>query len=584
MDKQNERRRVQRQEDGESGLAVAIFRADDEQDHHCKKEWHQFVGIQNMTDDGMLLELNMPVATDTLVQINRYVFDRDIWQTYFAKVIWSEAHDKEQIFRTGVAFTDAHDNDSCKMFGQDTAVEQIISNMVTLLKTEMITILPRNSLWAVLGCLVPMDIADGECFIIQDNPGESLYLIQEGSCKISVEHDGEHHQIASLGAGDIVGEMTLLTDEPRHANVIATSKMTLWQLPKEKFNILIEQHHDLRVFLTELITKRLEGSHHTAERTIGKYLIKNKLGHGAWAIVYQGQHTTLHKRVAIKMLKHQMAMDEVFHVKFMKEAEIIAQMSHRNILHIYDIEDRFNTLFIVMEFLEGDSLEGILKRQGAMPAKQAAAILTQVCSGLAYAHNLAIVHQDIKPDNIFIEEGGVVKILDFGLACPVGSENFEMEGTIEYMSPEQIDSYPVDARTDIYCLGITAFEMVTGRRPYPEEKGKLHELMDLHLNQDIPHPSEFADDIPPLLADIIIKCCHRDQGDRYQSVTDLLKDLQILNRELGNETEAELENRKMSSLLMFYNDDKQTAVTRLLEEMSAKAAKEGITFKLADFN
>ncbi len=449
-----------------------------------------------------------------------------------------------------------------------------------LFSLKFFKLLPDNARDIVAARMQPLSFSAGERIIRQGDLGDAVYLIEKGICNIIVEKEsGERFQVAERGPGDMVGEMALITDEPRQADVLAKEEVKLWKLARQHFVALVHEHHDLQEFLTELVATRLETAPHTADRTIGKYRIEHKLGNGAWAIVYQGRHVTLEKKVAVKMLKHQMAMVPEFHDRFLKEATIIGNMLHKNIINVFDVEERFNTLFIIMEYLEGTPLDTVLKKEGPLPAHQVVDIFRQVCAGLTYAHERGIVHQDIKPDNLYLLPGGRIKILDFGLACPFGSENFEMEGTIEYMSPEQIDSYPVDARTDIYCLGITAFELLTGKQPFPA--GDIGKLMEMHLSEEIPDPADFFEGVPPELSACIRKCCRRNHLQRYQSAVEASRALDML----AAETRAQVRARQnMSSLYLFYDDEQKIAVTALLEAFSERAKAEGIGFRLADFD
>lgn len=448
------------------------------------------------------------------------------------------------------------------------------------LSLPFVKLLPPESLASFILCLKEAAILAGKRFITQGDRGNSIYFLEKGSCEVIVDRDGREVTVATRKAGEMVGEMALITEEVRQAHVVAQSAITAWKLSRADFVLLVDKHHDLRVFLTELVTQRLEMSPHTADRIIGKYAIQHKLGTGAWSIVYDGQHLALGKRVAIKMLKHQMAMVSEFHARFIREAEIIARMGHRNIIDVYDIEDRFNTLFIIMEYLQGEGLDVQLKREGPLPVARVVSILKQVCAGLAYAHAQGIVHQDIKPANIFIQENGVVKILDFGLACPFGSENFEMEGTIQYMAPEQIESNPVDARTDLYCLGITAFELLAGKRPYPEDD--LRALMVMRLRVDIPDPAESIGGLPEALSGFIQKCCRRNPEERYPSVEEALAALEEMDHFQGNEALAEMPVH-MSTVHFFYNDAHKAVLTHLLEEFNEKVKAQGIGMRLVDY-
>ena len=284
--------------------------------------------------------------------------------------------------------------------------------------------------------------------------------------------------------------------------------------------------------------------------------------------------------VAIKMLKHDMAMETDFLKNFTNEAKTIATFNHENIVKVYDIEECYQTIFIVREYLEGMSLRAVLKNMLRLPPKRVASYLLQVCAGLHYAHARGIVHQDIAPGNMFIQSNDKVKILDFGLACPPGSENI-LAGTPFYMSPEQVDCLPVDERTDIYSLGISAYEMVTGQRPYPEDD--IWRMMDLHATQDIPDPAEIVPDLPKALRKIIIKACSRDPAHRYQKVAQITEDLQPLAADYGlTSQDVSLERPKMATLFLLYKEEHQPALSRLMDEFSSQVRELGVTCKAAD--
>jgi serine/threonine protein kinase len=217
-----------------------------------------------------------------------------------------------------------------------------------------------------------------------------------------------------------------------------------------------------------------------------------------------------------------------------------------------------------------------------MPYPQVLSVLDQVLSGLAYAHEKHIIHRDIKPANIYLLPDGAVKILDFGLSCPPGDEDLDMSGTIQYMAPEQIEGDPVDHRTDLYGLGMTAFEMVTGQRPYPDED--LNALVEMHLEQDIPDPAELAPDIPSQLRDFIIRACRRDPEERFQSLRQARNSLEPLAREMGLGFGARAPRTKcITNVILSYDDDKQVALNKLLERFSAEAAELGAVVKAADY-
>jgi CRP-like cAMP-binding protein/tRNA A-37 threonylcarbamoyl transferase component Bud32 len=353
----------------------------------------------------------------------------------------------------------------------------------------------------------------GERFVFQDAVEDTAYIIQRGSCLVIVEKDGELHPVDHYGEGDIIGGLGILTGEPRRAHVEAETDMDLWVMTRDQFDEMTEKDPALLDFITELVADRLDSRRPTAYRTIGEYVATGIIGRGAFSIVYKGMHKGLNMPVVIKMMRHDMALYPDFLDSFKNEAKTIAGLTHHHIVRVYDFEERYRTLFIIMEYLKGDSLKDMICHLRAIPPKLAANFLIQVCSALAYAHQHGIVHRDINPSNIIVQPNDHVKILDFGLACPAGTEDFSNTGTAYYMAPEQIDGGPVDQRTDIYALGITAFEMVTGRRPFPEDNAKA--LLDLHLTQDIMDPGDIIPDIPDELRGFILKSARCDPDQRY---------------------------------------------------------------------
>ncbi len=579
MTKTEERRQCTREDDPQFGLGIAIWQTKDSaktvegSDQCCC-----FVGICNQSDDGLMVESPQPIDAEQSLIIKYYNFKEKIWQDYESECVWSERIE-DTVCHSGLRVKqELSSQESC--LEASSPLNRIIENLEFFLTLPLLKYWPRKNLWVLLNCLTPCDVPDGEQFITQGDEANSLFIIEKGTGQVSIDKDGEKIILTQLGPRDLVGEMALLTGEPRVANFTALEDMILWKLDKVNFDQAISRFSELRTFLTELLSNRLEASTHATDRIVGKYIAKRKLGTGAWAIVYQGLHQALNKTIAIKMLKHQMAMDEEFSAKFIKEAEIIAGMNHPNIVHVYDIESLYATHFIIMEYLEGESLKQVLKRTGMLSPEQTVTYLLQICAGLDYAHNLDIVHQDIKPDNILVQGDGTVKILDFGLACPTGSENFEMEGTIQYMSPEQIDSYPVDARTDIYCLGITAFEMITGLRPFPDED--LMDMINQRLSEDIASPAAFRSGLPERLCQFIMKACSRKAKDRFQNVQEAITELEILAQEIGLHDIAVV-RQHMSSLFLFYTEEQRAILAELLEEFSTRASQSGIRMQLADF-
>lgn len=448
-------------------------------------------------------------------------------------------------------------------------------------KVPFLKAIHRDAVCPLLNSICHRPVQAGERFITQGEDGHVCFIVQSGACRVILEKQNERHAVGMIKEGEFVGEMALLTGEPRSAHVEAATDMQLWSISRDVFETMLQADPEVGTFLTEIVAERFASRKLTADRQIGKYVITDILGRGAFAIVYNGYHADLNRPVAVKMLRHDMAINPQFLGNFRKEAQTIANLNHDNIVKVFDIEERFRTIFIIMERLEGKTLRELLDDVGWLSVPEALNVLVQVCRGILYAHEKAIVHQDIKPGNLFILPDGKVKILDFGLACPCGSEN-PLTGTPFYMSPEQIECLPVDERADIFALGLTAFEMVSGRRPFDEEDPL--KVMDLIVERDIPDPAGFVPNLPTPFRNFILRACTRDPEVRYRTAGQVLEEIEPLAHQVGLSLEhAALKKCKLSTLFLMYREDQQIPLNRLMEDFSDKAKQIGVILRGADF-
>jgi len=407
---------------------------------------------------------------------------------------------------------------SCGFFNKVRAEEGTAN-----LRTKFLRFISEDADGPVFKNMRYQHIPAGKRFVTQGQDGDAAYIIQRGSCQLIVEKDGKLYPVGHRGEGDIVGVMAILTGEPRSAHVEAETDMEVWVLKRDQFEHISKEQPGLLSFLTELVADRFDSRRPIADRTIGKYVATDIIGRGGFSIIYKGIQPGLNMPVAIKMMRHDLAMDPDFLSTFRNEAKTIASLNHENIIKVYDIEERFQTVFLIMEYLEGEALDKMLKRLKIIPPGLAVHYLIQICSGLQYAHSRGIIHRDINSSNILIRPDDRLKILDFGLACPIGTHDFSAVGTRAYMAPEQIRGDPMDQRTDIFALGITAYEMLVGQRPFPGED--VQALEEMHLNQDIPDPAASVADLPDSLRRFIIKSCRRDPGQRYDDFNQVQVDL-----------------------------------------------------------
>ncbi len=277
-------------------------------------------------------------------------------------------------------------------------------------------------------------------------------------------------------------------------------------------------------------------------KQIGNYKIVELIGKGGMAVVYRGQHLTLSRRiVAIKMLSTELERDPSFSERFFREAEVMDRLKHPNIVTLYDFIESENHHFIVMEYVEGTTLNQIIKKAGGpLPLKQIRDIFKQVLDAIGYAHKLGIVHRDLKPSNIMINKEGQVKITDFGIARLL-AENFEATltttgmgiGSPYYMSPEQVlasKEHPISSASDIYSLGITLYQMVTGNVPF-SKKDSLFTVLQAHVSAQPPPPRSFCPDIPDSLEEVILKAIEKKPEYRWASCEEFWKALDSAIRE-----------------------------------------------------
>ena len=254
-------------------------------------------------------------------------------------------------------------------------------------------------------------------------------------------------------------------------------------------------------------------------KTFGKYEIIELIGKGGMAEVYKAKDKELGRYVALKILPPHFASDEEFVNRFVREAKSSAKLNHSNIVTIYDAGKHEDTYYIAMEYLEGETLKEIISRQGALPIDKSINIATQVADGLNYAHSQKIIHRDIKPGNIVTCEDGRAVITDFGIAKALEGTRLTQTGTMigtpEYMSPEQATGEIVDARSDIYSLGIVLYEMVTGDVPFKAETptGVIYK----HVHEPPSPPHSINVQIPQYLEATILKAMEKYKGSRFQS-------------------------------------------------------------------
>lgn len=256
-----------------------------------------------------------------------------------------------------------------------------------------------------------------------------------------------------------------------------------------------------------------------------RYEILGKIGTGGMADVYKAKDHKLNRFVAVKVLKPEFREDTTFILKFKSEAQAAAVLTHPNIVNVFDVGDDNGVYYIVMELIEGITLKEYISKKGKLSVKEATSIAIQVSMGLEAAHSHGIVHRDVKPQNIIISMDGKVKVTDFGIARAASSNTISSNvmGSVHYSSPEQVRGGYSDEKSDIYSLGITMYEMVTGKVPFDGDTTVAIAIK--HLQEEIVPPSVYTPELPHSLEQIILKCTQKSVDRRYQNMEDVIADL-----------------------------------------------------------
>ena len=272
----------------------------------------------------------------------------------------------------------------------------------------------------------------------------------------------------------------------------------------------------------------------TGSTFAGRYQVIEELAKGGMGRVYKVYDKKINEKVALKLINPETESDKESIRRFKDELKLARKISHRNVCRMFDLGEERGTNYITMEFVPGEDLKSSLIRMGPLSAAKAIFIAKQVCEGLAEAHGLAVVHRDLKPQNIMVDRKGNARIMDFGIARSLRAEGITdtgvVIGTAEYMSPEQVEGKEVDQRSDIYSLGIIMYEMVTGKVPFEGNAALTIALK--HTTEKPKDPREINDHIPEDLSYVILKCMHKNKERRYQRVEELLSDLDKIERDI----------------------------------------------------
>jgi CRP-like cAMP-binding protein len=317
----------------------------------------------------------------------------------------------------------------------------------------------------------------GDHLIRQGDPAEFLVLILSGRA-VAELHDApvDRGPVGEFGPGDIAGEMSLVTNAPRTADVVARTEVQFLRLSASDFHVLAERHPDLPLVLTEVVTERLGRARYDGlgGKDVHGYKITQCVGRGGMSVVYEARQLATDRKVALKMMNHRFIYQLGALRRFRREAAILKTLDHPSIATLYETFSAYRTEFLAMEFCEGRTLSDVIASGGALPEDFVRRLLGQLAIALDYVHGRGIVHRDLKPSNVVLTRSGTIKLLDFGIvSVDVNSDLWRawktsthpagLIGTPRYMAPEQFSEGPVDRRADFYALACVAFEALSGR-------------------------------------------------------------------------------------------------------------------------
>jgi CRP-like cAMP-binding protein len=400
-------------------------------------------------------------------------------------------------------------------------------NLLAFLKAlPAFSALTPGGLAAVLRVTETKDYADGAKIIARGEPGDAMYIIFTGEARVPIlDANGNERMVAKLAPGTFFGEMSLITGEPRAADVFAVGPVKAIRIQKDAFLEITKKIPSLARFLTEVLVARLAQSDVLSSKLIGRYKLLDQIGRGETSIVYNAMHTVLNKQVAVKMLSHRLALDDRFRAMFQEEAQTIATLDHENIVKVFEVEQAYATYFIIAEYVGGVLLAKRIESSGPLEDNAARDVLVQLCRALGHAHERGVYHRDLTPTKVMLDGHGRVKLMDFGLAYvhkPAAAPTAEIDvvGTPEFMAPEQLRGTGFDRRSDIYALGVVAYVLTTGEVPLID--GNPFDPKGKHLTEPFPSPLTRRGNVAPELAAFVERATQKDPAKRYQTMEEAL--------------------------------------------------------------
>ena len=364
--------------------------------------------------------------------------------------------------------------------------------------------------------------AAGESLIRQGDPGDSLLILLSGRASATVsDESGNRHLVGEFGVFDVIGEMAILTGEPRTADVIADQDGHALVLQSDDFHELVSRHPELGVVLTHMVAERLGGgsADGLGSKVVDRYRIQRCIGRGGMAIVYEARELDTDETVALKMMSHRLMYEKGAKARFQREADILSTLQNANITRVWRRFSAYRTSFIAMEFCDGSDLSQLIQNGLDSGEKNVRKLLGQLAAGLEYLHSQGVVHRDLKPQNVLVSRDGSVKLTDFGLARTSSEPARDgltvpgaVLGTPMYMAPEQFDGAESSPAGDIYSLGCIALEVLTGIPPFHGQT--FFEIAAKKLSDPLPPRRELGHGISRKLHALLKMCLAPKPEDR----------------------------------------------------------------------
>lgn len=554
-------------------LAVVFFETQNSSSHY-------FANVINLGVQGVLIESDKTFENGAKPKIMMKNPELNQWDTFFCRVAWAQVTESEKQYKTGLEFLFPVEDEIESDQGKNGEIG--FQDIEFLLNTHLMKTVSKDMLCPLLNCMTQKTIQPGASLISRQDHEKTIYIIQKGHCSIQdYDENGLGRSTAKKKPGDIIGDMSFFCNTPLITDAVSDSELVVWELPAKKYDMACRQQPGLIHFLTGLLASRFQNPSDTETKSLGRYLITHPMGEDRACCVYKGRHRLLNIPVSIKMIKHHFTRSPEDLTRLKKKISRVCSLRHPGIADVYAVEEHYRTLFIITEHVDGVSLESLFDNKIPIAADTVMLILAQICSALSHAHDQKAVHGYLSPSSVFISHDRRIRIADFGLTGPIPEEGSMEDRNLYYMPPEMIKGGKADVRSDIYSLGILAYEMATGQIPSskktnhpsrtePSDTGKM----------EVPNDKPPA--LPSHLKQFVLKACATAPEKRYASIREIIQDLSETSSEFKHALSMDWDmGQTVYDMLLSCKKNQFPEIFRLLDDFSAKAADKGITISMA---